>query len=422
MKSALYDIQNDMFKQVEYFRETGKPLEAKRLEDRVAYDIEMMRELGYCPGIENYSRYFDGRKSGTRPFCLIDYFPEDFLLIVDESHVTIPQIRAMYGGDRSRKQTLVEYGFRLPSALDNRPLKFDEFEVLTSQTIYVSATPSDFELKKCEGVIVEQLIRPTGLLDPVIEVRPSLNQIDDLLEEIDLVIKRNERVLVTTLTKRMAEELNKYLHKLSIQSKYIHSDVDTIERVEIMRDLRLGNIDVLVGVNLLREGLDLPEVSLVAILDADKEGFLRSERSLTQTAGRAARNINSKVIMYADKITDSMQKTIDETERRREKQLKYNLENNITPTPLVKSINSIMSQTSVAGAKSGKSNVYAESMEVDVAADPVVKYMTREQLEKAVQQTRKKMEEAVKELDFNAAARFRDELFGLEDLLKSMNK
>lgn len=421
MKSALNDIQLDMFKQAEYFRETGKPFEAKRLEDRVGYDIEMMRELGYCPGIENYSRYFDGRKSGTRPFCLIDYFPEDFLLIVDESHVTIPQIRAMYGGDRSRKQTLVEYGFRLPSALDNRPLKFDEFEALTGQTIYVSATPSDFELKKCEGVIVEQLIRPTGLLDPVIEVKPSLNQIDDLLEEIDLVIKRNERVLVTTLTKRMAEELNKYFHKLSIRSKYIHSDVDTIERVEIMRDLRLGNIDVLVGVNLLREGLDLPEVSLVAILDADKEGFLRSERSLTQTAGRAARNINSKVIMYADKITDSMQKTIDETDRRREKQLKYNQENNITPTPLVKSIHSIISQTSVAGAKSGKSRAYAENMEIDVAADPVVKYMSREQLEKALQQTRKRMEEAVKELDFVMAARVRDELFGLEDLLKKFN-
>jgi len=422
MKSALFEIQNDMFRQAKYFREIGKPLEAKRLEDRVNYDIEMMRELGYCPGIENYSRYFDGRKSGTRPFCLIDYFPDDFLLIVDESHVTIPQIRAMYGGDRSRKQTLVEFGFRLPSALDNRPLKFDEFEALTAQTIYVSATPSDYELKKCEGVIVEQLIRPTGLLDPVIEIKPSLNQIDDLLEEIDLVIKRNERVLVTTLTKRMAEELNKYLHKLGIQSKYIHSDVDTIERVEIMRDLRLGNIDVLVGVNLLREGLDLPEVSLVAILDADKEGFLRSERSLTQTAGRAARNINSKVIMYADKVTDSMQKTINETDRRREKQLKYNQENNITPTPLVKSLHSILSQTSVAGAKAGKEKVYSENFEVDVAADPVVKYMTRDQLEKAVQQTRKRMEEAVKELDFIAAARLRDELFGLEDLIKKFNK
>lgn len=421
MKSALNDIQLDMFRQAAYFRETGKQFEAKRIEDRVGYDIEMMRELGYCPGIENYSRYFDGRKSGTRPFCLIDYFPEDFLLIVDESHVTIPQIRAMYGGDRSRKQTLVEYGFRLPSALDNRPLKFDEFEALAGQTIYVSATPSDFELKKCEGVIVEQLIRPTGLLDPVIEVKPSLNQIDDLLEEIDQVIKRNERVLVTTLTKRMAEELNKYFHKLGIRSKYIHSDVDTIERVEIMRDLRLGNIDVLVGVNLLREGLDLPEVSLVAILDADKEGFLRSERSLTQTAGRAARNINSKVIMYADKTTDSMQKTIDETNRRREKQLNYNQENNITPTPLVKSIHSIMSQTSVAGTKPIKHGVYAENMEVDVAADPVVKYMTREQLEKAVVQTRKKMEEAVKALHFVMAARLRDEYFGLEELLRKFN-
>jgi excinuclease ABC subunit B len=322
MKSSVIEIQNDLFKQTDYFRNIGRHSESKRLEDRVTYDIEMMKELGYCSGIENYSRYFDGRKPGTRPFCLLDYFPDDFLLIIDESHVTIPQIRAMYGGDRSRKQTLVEYGFRLPSAMDNRPLKFDEFEAITGQTIYVSATPAEYELQRCEGIIVEQLIRPTGLLDPIIEVRPSLNQIDDLLDEIDRVIKQNERVLVTTLTKRMAEELTKYLTKVQIKTRYIHSDVDTIERVEIMRDLRLGTFDVLVGVNLLREGLDLPEVSLVAILDADKEGFLRSERSLTQTAGRAARNINARVIFYADVMTNSMQKTIDETLRRREKQLK----------------------------------------------------------------------------------------------------
>lgn len=417
MKSALNDIQQDMFKQVEYFKEIGKHLEAKRLEDRVNYDIEMMRELGYCSGIENYSRYFDGRKPGTRPFCLLDYFPEDYILVIDESHVTIPQIRAMYGGDRSRKQTLVEYGFRLPSALDNRPLKFDEFEALTGQTLYVSATPAEFELQKSEGVVVEQLIRPTGLLDPVIEVRPSQDQIDDLLEEIDRVTRNNERALVTTLTKRMAEELYKYLTKLDIKSRYIHSDVDTLERVEILRDLRLGDFDVLVGVNLLREGLDLPEVSLVAILDADKEGFLRSERSLTQTAGRAARNVNSLVIMYADEITESMQKTIDETNRRREKQLKYNEEHNITPTPLVKSTDSIMTQTSVAGKKAEKGRAYIEQTEQSVAADPVVQYMGKDQIEKAIRKTKKKMEEAVKELDFIEAARLRDELFGLEDLL-----
>lgn len=417
MKGALHDIQQDMFKQVEYFKEIGKHIEAKRLEDRVNYDIEMMRELGYCSGIENYSRYFDGRKPGTRPFCLLDYFPEDYLLVIDESHVTISQIRAMYGGDRSRKQTLVEYGFRLPSAMDNRPLKFDEFETLTGQTIYVSATPAEYELQKSEGVVVEQLIRPTGLLDPVIEVRPSQNQIDDLLEEIDRVIRNNERILVTTLTKRMAEELYKYLTRLDIKSRYIHSDVDTLERVEILRDLRLGDFDVLVGVNLLREGLDLPEVSLVAILDADKEGFLRSERSLTQTAGRAARNVNSLVIMYADKITESMRKTIDETNRRREKQLKYNEKHNITPTSLVKSTDSIMGQTSVAGGKEhGK--VYVEDAEQNVAADPVVQYMNKDQIAKAIQKTKKKMDEAVKELDFIEAARLRDELFGLDELLK----
>jgi excinuclease ABC subunit B len=418
MKSSVNEIQNDMYKQVEYFKDIGKHIEAKRLQDRVNYDVEMMRELGYCSGIENYSRYFDGRKTGTRPFCLLDYFPEDYLLIVDESHVTISQIRAMYGGDRSRKQVLVEYGFRLPSAMDNRPLKFDEFEAVTGQAIYVSATPAEYELQRSEGIIVEQLIRPTGLLDPVIEVRPSLNQIDDLLDEIDKVLKRNERALVTTLTKRMAEELNKYLLRLNIKSNYIHSDVDTLERVEIMRELRLGNIDVLVGVNLLREGLDLPEVSLVAILDADKEGFLRSERSLTQTAGRAARNINSIVIMYADKITKSMQKTIDETERRRVIQLKYNEENNITPQTLIKSVESIMGQTSVATHKDRHGRAYVENTEISIAADPVVRYMTKEQVEKAIVKTRKKMEDAVKELDFIEAAHCRDELFTLEAKLK----
>lgn len=422
MKSAVLEIQQDMFRQAIYFRDNGKSMEAKRLEDRVSYDIEMMRELGYCSGIENYSRYFDGRKPGTRPFCLLDYFPDDFILVVDESHVTMPQIRAMYGGDRSRKQTLVEHGFRLPSALDNRPLKFDEFEGITGQTLYVSATPAEYELMRSEGVVVEQLIRPTGLLDPVIDVRPSLNQIDDLLEEIDIVVKRNERVLVTTLTKRMAEELYKYFSRLDIKSRYIHSDVETLERVKIMRELRLGEFDVLVGVNLLREGLDLPEVSLVAILDADKEGFLRSERSLTQTAGRAARNINSKVIMYADEITESMRKTISETNRRREKQIRYNEENNITPTQITKSLAEIMGQTSVAGTLKQQGKAYVEKTEIDVAADPVVKYMTRDEIEKAIQQTRKKMEEVVKELDFIRAAQFRDELFGLEARLKEMGK
>ena len=418
MKSSVIEIQNDLFKQVDYFKNIGRNSESKRLEDRVTYDIEMMKELGYCSGIENYSRYFDGRKPGTRPFCLLDYFPDDFLLVIDESHVTIPQIRAMYGGDRSRKQTLVEYGFRLPSAMDNRPLKFDEFEALTGQTIYVSATPAEYELNRCEGIIVEQLIRPTGLLDPVIEVRPSLNQIDDLLDEIDCVIKQNERILVTTLTKRMAEELTKYLTKVQIKTRYIHSDVDTIERVEIMRDLRLGTFDVLVGVNLLREGLDLPEVSLVAILDADKEGFLRSERSLTQTAGRAARNINARVIFYADVMTVSMQKTIDETNRRREKQIKYNIEHDITPRQMFKSIDSILGQTSVAGGKTEKQRAYIENSSIDVAADPIVAYMTKDQITKAIQKTRKKMEEAVKELDFISAAQLRDELFGLEKLLE----
>jgi len=385
----------------------------------VNYDIEMMRELGYCSGIENYSRYFDGRNAGTRPFCLLDYFPDDFIMIIDESHVTIPQIRAMYGGDRSRKQTLVEFGFRLPSAMDNRPLKFDEFEAVVGQTIYASATPAEYELQQCEGIIVEQLIRPTGLLDPVIEVRPSLNQIDDLLDEINIVIERGERILVTTLTKRMAEELNKYLLRIDIKSRYIHSDVATIERVEIMRDLRLGVFDVLVGVNLLREGLDLPEVSIDAISDADKEGFLRSERSLTQTAGRAARNINSKVIMYADVMTASMQKTIDETDRRRATQMKYNQEHNITPQPLKKSMDSILGQTSVAGSKGKTGKYYAEGTELDIAADPVMKYMSQKEIEEAIKQVRKKMELAVKELDFIEAAHYRDEIFGLEKLLKT---
>jgi excinuclease ABC subunit B len=418
MKDSIEQIQSDMFAQVAYFREIGKGLEAKRLEDRVGYDIEMMRELGYCSGIENYSRYFDGRSQGSRPFCLLDYFPDDFITVIDESHVTISQVRAMYGGDKSRKQTLVEYGFRLPSAMDNRPLKFEEFENLTGQTIYVSATPADFELQESEGVVVEQLIRPTGLIDPPIEIRPSLNQVDDLLDEVERTTKAGNRVLVTTLTKRMAEELTKYLTRLDIKCRYIHSDVDTIERVEILRDLRLGLFDVLVGVNLLREGLDLPEVSLVAILDADKEGFLRSERSLTQTAGRAARNINSKVIMYADKITDSMQRTMDETSRRREIQVAYNTKHNITPRQIVKSMGSIIGQTAVAGASGNGPKPYIEQNEMNLAADPVVKFMTTPQLEKALLQTRKSMEKAAKELDFFEAARLRDEMFALQELLK----
>lgn len=419
LKDAIEQIQADMYAQVEYFNETGKGLEAKRLEDRVGYDIEMMRELGYCSGIENYSRYFDGRSPGSRPFCLLDYFPDDFITVIDESHVTVSQVRAMSGGDRSRKQTLVEYGFRLPSALDNRPLRFEEFQQMTGQTIYVSATPADFELQQSEGVVVEQLIRPTGLLDPPIEIRPSVNQVDDLLDEVDKTVKTGNRVLVTTLTKRMAEELTKYLTRLDIKCRYIHSDVDTIERVEILRDLRLGLFDVLVGVNLLREGLDLPEVSLVAILDADKEGFLRSERSLTQTAGRAARNLNSKVIMYADKVTDSMQRTIDETSRRREKQVAYNLEYNITPRQITKSMGAIIGQTSIVD--SGK-RPYVEQTELNLAADPVVKYMSAEQLNKALIQTRKAMEKAAKELDFIEAARLRDEMFGLQEMLKDSKK
>ncbi len=420
MKDSLIEIQDDMFRQVAYFKESGKNMEAKRLEDRVSYDIEMMRELGYCSGIENYSRYFDGREPGSRPFCLLDYFPDDFLMIIDESHVSIPQIRAMYGGDRSRKQTLVEYGFRLPSAMDNRPLKFNEFERVTGQTIYVSATPADYELQRAEGVVVEQLIRPTGLLDPEIEVRPSTNQIDDLMDQIDTVIQQRDRVLVTTLTKRMAEELTKYLLNLNVKCRYIHSEVDTLDRVEILRGLRLGEFDVLVGVNLLREGLDLPEVALVAILDADKEGFLRSERSLTQTAGRAARNLKSKVIMYADKITDSMQKTMDETSRRRNKQLKYNEEHNITPATIRKSVESIMSQTAIADALRKDKGVYIEKGSADIAADPVIKYMDENQLGKAIIRTRKEIERVVKDLDFVEAARLRDEMIALEELLEQM--
>jgi len=418
MKNAIVSIQDDLVKQVEYFKEIGKPLEAKRLEDRVTYDMEMMKELGYCSGIENYSRYFDGREVGSRPFCLIDCFPDDYLIVIDESHATIPQIRAMYGGDRSRKQNLVEYGFRLPSAMDNRPLKFEEFESLINQTIYVSATPADFELQKSEGVIVEQLIRPTGLLDPPIEVRPSLNQIDDLLDEIDKVVNKKERVLVTTLTKRMAEELSKYMTKLNIRCKYIHSDIETLERVEIMRDLRLGVFDVLVGVNLLREGLDLPEVSLVAILDADKEGFLRSERSLTQTAGRAARNLNSKVIMYADKITNSMQKTIDETNRKRLIQLAYNEKNNITPTAIIKSTQNILGQAAVADTQHKFSKAYFEKDNVNIAAEPVIKYMSKEQIQKTITNNKRAMDKAAKDLDFMEAARLRDEIIALEGMLK----
>lgn len=415
---AIWKIQEDMVKQAEYFKEIGKPLEAKRLEDRTTYDLEMIRELGYCSGIENYSRYFDGREQGQRPFCLLDYFPDDFLMVIDESHVTIPQLRAMYGGDRSRKINLVEYGFRLPAAMDNRPLKFEEFEAMQRQVIYVSATPADYEIEKSEGVIVEQVIRPTGLLDPPIEVRPCINQVDDLLEEIANTVKNGERVLVTTLTKRMAEELAKYLTKLSIKCRYIHSEVETLDRVEILRDFRLGVFDVLIGINLLREGLDLPEVSLVAILDADKEGFLRSHRSLTQTAGRAARNVNGRVIFYADKVTESMRKTMEETERRREKQLKYNEINDITPQQIVRSKEKIIGQTIVSKARGDKYAAYTEPETTTIAADPVVSYMSKDQLQKTINNTRKKMETAAKELDFIEAARLRDEMFALEKLMK----
>ncbi|MFM7015593.1 MAG: excinuclease ABC subunit UvrB [Bacteroidota bacterium] len=416
-QGAIHSIQEDMVKQIEYFHEIGKHLEAKRLEDRVVFDLEMIRELGYCSGIENYSRYFDGRRQGDRPFCLMDYFPKDFLLVIDESHVTVPQIRAMYGGDRSRKVNLVEYGFRLPSAMDNRPLKFEEFENLINQVIFVSATPADYELQKSEGVIVEQVIRPTGLLDPPIEVRPVTNQVDDLLEEIEKTIQKKERVLVTTLTKRMAEELTKYLAKLDIRCRYIHSEVETLERIEILQELRAGIIDVLIGINLLREGLDLPEVSLVAILDADKEGFLRSNRSLTQTAGRAARNLNGRVIMYANKITESMRLTIEETNRRREKQMKYNEDHGITPQALNKSIESTFNYTAQE-SRNNNIKAYYEKENVYAVQDPVIQYMTKEQLDKTISETKKKMDSAAKELNFIEAAKYRDELYSLDQLKK----
>ncbi len=417
---VMHEIQDEMKRQTDYFKEIGKFLEAKRLEERVNFDLEMIRELGYCSGIENYSRFFDRRNPGDRPFCLLDYFPKDFLLVVDESHVTIPQIGGMFGGDRARKKNLVDFGFRLPSAMDNRPLNFNEFETLMDQTIFVSATPANYELEKTGGAFVEQVVRPTGLLDPVIVVKPSTNQIDDLLEEVDERVKDGDRVLITTLTKRMAEELTKYLADINVKARYIHSDVDTLERVEILRDLRLGKFDVLVGVNLLREGLDLPEVSLVAILDADKEGFLRSERSLTQIAGRAARNANGKVIMYADKITDSMQRTIDETERRREKQIKYNIENDITPQTIYKSKEQIIKQAAVLKGRNEISpDVYAEQEEsLSIAADPVVQYMSKEQIEKMIKNTRKNMEKAAKDMNFMEAAKLRDEMFALQELLK----
>ncbi|RIV32462.1 excinuclease ABC subunit UvrB [Flagellimonas lutimaris] len=407
LQNAIKEIQDDLVKQIDYFKEIGRPLEAKRLEERTNFDLEMIRELGYCSGIENYSRYLDGRKPGTRPFCLLDYFPDDYLMVIDESHVTIPQVHAMYGGDRSRKENLVEYGFRLPAAMDNRPLKFEEFEALQNQVLYVSATPADYELELSEGVYVEQIIRPTGLLDPVIEVRPSENQIDDLVEEIQQRVELDERTLVTTLTKRMAEELTKYLSRIDVRCRYIHSDVDTLERVEIMQDLRKGLFDVLIGVNLLREGLDLPEVSLVAILDADKEGFLRSNRSLTQTVGRAARNLNGKAIMYADKITDSMQKTIDETNYRRDKQMSYNKEHNITPTALKKNLDSALAKNSVS--------TYHFQKEELRAAEPDLKYLTQDQKDKLIRDKRKAMEKAAKELDFMEAAKLRDEIKILQE-------
>ncbi|TCN65379.1 excinuclease ABC subunit UvrB [Acetobacteroides hydrogenigenes] len=420
MNNAIRQIQDDLVQQVEFFNSVGKFAEAKRLKQRVEYDMEMLKELGYCPGIENYSRYFDGRKPGMRPFCLLDYFPNDRLIIIDESHVTIPQVRAMYGGDYSRKNNLVEYGFRLPAAIDNRPLKFDEFETLVNQAVFVSATPADYELKKSEGVIVEQVIRPTGLLDPVIEVRPTANQIDDLLEEIYKRTEKEERVLVTTLTKRMAEELTKYLVRMGIRTRYIHSDVETLERIQIMEDLQAGLFDVLVGVNLLREGLDLPEVSLVAILDADKEGFLRSARSLTQTAGRAARNINGLVIMYADKITDSMEKTISETNRRREKQASYNIEHNITPRQVYKSSKGALSSDLLA--KPAEEKAYLEPEKISVAADPVLGYMSKSEIQKSIQQAKENMEKAAKNLDFIEAAKYRDEMFALIELADKKTK
>lgn len=426
LQQILYEIQDEKNAQVEYFKNAGKYIEAQRLNERVNYDVEMIRELGYCNGVENYSRFFDRRKPGNRPFCLLDYFPKDFLCVIDESHQTIPQVSGMYGGDRSRKLVLVDYGFRLPSALDNRPLNFHEFESLVDQTIYVSATPGDFELERCGGVVIEQVVRPTGLLDPPIEIRPSVNQIDDLLDEIDKRVIKKERVLVTTLTKRMAEEMDKYLHKINIKSKYIHSEVDTLERVEILRQLRLGEIDVLVGVNLLREGLDLPEVSLVAILDADKEGFLRNEKSLTQTAGRAARNADGLVIFYADRMTVSMQKTIDETERRREKQIAYNSKHGITPKTITKTTQDVFAQTSVLDIKGyDPTNPYALSPDtglVTVAAEEQAEYKTIPQMEKAIASIKKTMEKAARDLDFMEAARLRDEMFRLQNQLKEWKK
>jgi len=423
---VIHEIQDECHAQVEYFKKEGKYIEAQRIGERVNYDLEMIKELGYCNGIENYSRFFDRRRPGARPFCLLDYFPKDYLTIIDESHQTVPQISGMYGGDRSRKLVLVDYGFRLPSAMDNRPQNFHEFENLTNQTVFVSATPGEYELEKCEGVVVEQVVRPTGLLDPPIEIRPSINQIDDLLDEIDKRVKKGDRVLVTTLTKRMAEEMDKYLHRINIKSKYIHSEVDTLERVEILRELRLGVIDVLVGVNLLREGLDLPEVSLVAILDADKEGFLRNERSLTQTAGRAARNVDGLVIFYADKMTESMQRTIDETNRRREKQIAYNTEHGIVPKTVIKTKEQIFAQGSVLDVKGyDPSNPYAVGADeelVTVAAEEQVEYKTVPQMEKAINKVKKDMERAAKDLDFMEAARLRDEMFKMKKELEEMKK
>lgn len=417
---AIHQIEDDLTKEVARFEENGQKFEAKRLYERVTYDMEMIRELGHCSGIENYSRYFDGREAGTRPYCLLDFFPDDFLIVIDESHVSVPQIHAMYGGDRARKTNLVQYGFRMESAFDNRPLKFEEFQELAKQVIYVSATPADYELMQSEGIVVEQVIRPTGLLDPIIEVRPSMNQIDDLMEEIQQRIEREERVLITTLTKRMAEELTEFLLNHDVRCNYIHSDVDTLERVQIMDDLRKGIYDVLIGVNLLREGLDLPEVSLVAILDADKEGFLRSHRSLTQTAGRAARNVNGKVIMYADRITESMQKTIDETNRRREKQLAYNEANGITPKQIKRAFNNALLGANAEKEEDNRkvSKAYIEPEKISIAADPVVQYMSKPQMEKAIERARKQMQEAAKKLEFIEAAQYRDELLRLEDMLK----
>src|SRR5215204_1485116 len=426
IQNVMYEIQDEMQAQVDYFKSSGKFIEAQRLKQRVEYDLEMIRELGYCNGIENYSRFFDRRKPGTRPFCLLDYFPKDFLCVIDESHQTVPQVSGMYGGDRSRKLILVDYGFRLPSALDNRPLNFHEFETMLNQTIFVSATPDDFELEKCGGVVVEQVVRPTGLLDPPIEIRPSVNQIDDLLDEIDKRVTKGDRVLVTTLTKRMAEEMDKYLHRINIKSKYIHSEVDTLERVEILRELRLGKIDVLVGVNLLREGLDLPEVSLVAILDADKEGFLRNEKSLTQTAGRAARNVDGLVIFYADRMTESMQKTIDETDRRREKQIEWNIKYGITPKTIIKTTQDVFAQTSVLDIKGyDPANPYAIAPDEDlvtIAAEDQAEYKTIPQAEKAISKIKKEMEKAARDLDFMEAARLRDEMFRLQKQLEELKK